>query len=505
MGASDTSITFMGSPGWATLSAGDIIKLVIDPTLGSATPSPNPLFEIVYVTAYTGSASTATVSRGEEGTTAQAHAINAIWVNGATAADFTVAGPTGPTGPTGATGPAGAAGATGPSGTAGAAGATGPTGPAGATGPVGATGPAGVTGATGPAGAGATGPTGPTGATGPSGGPTGPTGPSGASGPSGPAGATGPTGPAGATGATGPTGSGGLTPTGKSANYTASAGDLVLMTGANTVTLPSAPAISTQVGMIALSAQAWIKAGGTDTLNFLNDSFTQLPVPQGSQCVAVYDGGQWYFIQPPVDILPQDLPAGANLGYDYEFMNPGSSLPSGWSWTNQGTATYTEGIKSGLLADTNSSGANTNNWRILTEAAPSSFPFTVTAKIRFMVWGTTSGACFGLILSNGTAFVVTGLQISSAIGLVMNKYTNATTYSSNVASLNLDQWGETMYLRFTCSDNAHVSGYYSKDGLYWYTLFTNYAHGLGAPTAIGLGVNGSNNTISEVAEFFRVR
>lgn len=88
MAPTDTSITFTGSPGWATLAGGDYIKLVIDPTLGSASPSPNPLFEIVYVTAYTGGASTATIERGQEGTTAQAHAVNAIWMNGATAADF---------------------------------------------------------------------------------------------------------------------------------------------------------------------------------------------------------------------------------------------------------------------------------------------------------------------------------------------------------------------------------------------------------------------------------
>jgi hypothetical protein len=93
VGASDTSITFTGSPGWATLTGDDYIKLVLDPPT-STNPVPNPLFEVVYVTAYTGGDSTGTISRGEGDTTPVAHDINATWLNAPTAADFNSGGGT---------------------------------------------------------------------------------------------------------------------------------------------------------------------------------------------------------------------------------------------------------------------------------------------------------------------------------------------------------------------------------------------------------------------------
>lgn len=83
MASTDTSITFVASPGWATLASGDFIKLVVDPPT-STNPEPNPLFEIMYVTAYTAGATTATVSRAQEGTSAAAHAINATWLQALT-------------------------------------------------------------------------------------------------------------------------------------------------------------------------------------------------------------------------------------------------------------------------------------------------------------------------------------------------------------------------------------------------------------------------------------
>jgi hypothetical protein len=89
--STDTSITFTGSPGWATLTGDDYIKLVLDPPT-STNPVPNASFEIVYVTAYTGGSSTGTISRGEEGTTPVAHDINATWLNSPTAADYGAGG-----------------------------------------------------------------------------------------------------------------------------------------------------------------------------------------------------------------------------------------------------------------------------------------------------------------------------------------------------------------------------------------------------------------------------
>jgi collagen triple helix repeat protein len=128
------------------------------------------------------------VTRAQEGTTAQAFAVDASVSNRLTAATMTLLmnsgaqGPVGPQGPTGPTGPQGPAGATGPQG------ATGPAGPASTVpGPAGPQGPPGPTGADSTV-PGPQGPQGPAGATGPQG-PTGPAGVQGPQGPQGPAGA----------------------------------------------------------------------------------------------------------------------------------------------------------------------------------------------------------------------------------------------------------------------------------------------------------------------------
>ena len=145
---------------------------------------------------------------------------------------------------------------------------TGPSGPAGVTG-------AGVTGATGP-----TGPAGTAGAAGATG-PTGPTGPTGATGP------TGPTGPTGATGATGVTGTIGLVRTAnKISAYTAAPNDLVacdISGGSFTVTLPTAPANGTTIGVKIVVGNATgsngfiltVAAGGTDVFDNAGGATTQ--------------------------------------------------------------------------------------------------------------------------------------------------------------------------------------------------------------------------------------
>lgn len=77
-----TTITFASAPSWATLPKGNIIPLVLDPPGAS----PNGNYEVVYVTAYTSGATTATIKRGQEGTTGVAHSNGATWMVGPTAA-----------------------------------------------------------------------------------------------------------------------------------------------------------------------------------------------------------------------------------------------------------------------------------------------------------------------------------------------------------------------------------------------------------------------------------
>lgn len=85
------SATTLNSTELAALPAVDSTEhmaLVLDPTGAGNGP------EIVWVTAHTGSATSATIVRGREGTSGVAHASTITWVHTATASDFTTTGTT---------------------------------------------------------------------------------------------------------------------------------------------------------------------------------------------------------------------------------------------------------------------------------------------------------------------------------------------------------------------------------------------------------------------------
>jgi hypothetical protein len=90
LSGSGTTITFATVPPFATLVSPDYVPLVIEPATG-ASPSAN--FEIVHLTAYTVGATTGTVQRGQEGTTATAHNNGAVWGVVPTAQDFGTSSP----------------------------------------------------------------------------------------------------------------------------------------------------------------------------------------------------------------------------------------------------------------------------------------------------------------------------------------------------------------------------------------------------------------------------
>jgi hypothetical protein len=90
--ATATTITFAAAPSFATIVSPDFIPLVLDPPAG---PTPNPNFEIVYLTAYTSGATVGTVTRGAEGTTGIAHGVGAVWAQAPTLTDLKGQSPVG--------------------------------------------------------------------------------------------------------------------------------------------------------------------------------------------------------------------------------------------------------------------------------------------------------------------------------------------------------------------------------------------------------------------------
>jgi hypothetical protein len=90
LNASETSSTidFDAPPDFPTISGGDYIKLILEPTTSAG---PSSKYEVGHLTAYTNGDSSGTILRAQSGTTAVEHDVGATWACGATADDFTPA------------------------------------------------------------------------------------------------------------------------------------------------------------------------------------------------------------------------------------------------------------------------------------------------------------------------------------------------------------------------------------------------------------------------------
>lgn len=80
--AGDTTINGAGLANLAAIGATEHAAIVLDPKRTAGAP------EIVYVTAHTAAATSATVTRGQEGTTARSHASATEWGHVPTPADY---------------------------------------------------------------------------------------------------------------------------------------------------------------------------------------------------------------------------------------------------------------------------------------------------------------------------------------------------------------------------------------------------------------------------------
>lgn len=74
----DTTLSSNGLGGLAAIAAPDIAKIILDPAGSAGNP------EVVYVTAHSAAATTATIARAKESSTARAHAVGIPWVHGPT-------------------------------------------------------------------------------------------------------------------------------------------------------------------------------------------------------------------------------------------------------------------------------------------------------------------------------------------------------------------------------------------------------------------------------------
>ena len=162
---------------------------------------------------------------------------------------------------------------------------------------------------------------------------------------------------------------------------------------------------------------------------------------------------------------PNDtLWAGATT-YDEEFTADTLSLPSGWSWVNQGSATYDQKFGCGII-DHPGVGSG-DDIKLLVRSLPAGASWTATAKV------TASGTgapilSFGLALRESATgkFVTLGMQNNGANS---SKWNSPTSYNSAVTG-NLVSIIPVTYFRIIKNNTTSWDLQLSADGIAWWKL-----------------------------------
>lgn len=198
---------------------------------------------------------------------------------------------------------------------------------------------------------------------------------------------------------------------------------------------------------------------------------------------------------------PLSLGSGV-LGFDYEFNASSSSLPSGWSWINQGTATYQENYGAGLLVGTTQSG---ENYRGVVESfagAPSTW--TLTAKMDFAI-GNTQSSGGGLMLreSSSGKFYIFGMNYF--LDVQLNHWASTTSVTGTDVTTNVAM--TPSYFRVIKHSATSFDFLYSTQGTAWTTAIGAYNASYCVPDQIGFGVdaNGTTYTPQLACNWLRVR
>lgn len=201
---------------------------------------------------------------------------------------------------------------------------------------------------------------------------------------------------------------------------------------------------------------------------------------------------------------------GATLGYDEEFDDVGSTLPTGWSWVNQGTATYAERGGGGVVQHQGVA-ASGNDVKLLNRAIPSEAAFTIQAKVGCLLRDENWNG-FGLALRDSASGKLIALGALAGVGFRhfrVDDFTNPTTYSASGADVSLTTHVQYIRIQKVSATSWNVA--ISSNGIGWLTIATgvNPQTFLGtAPTHVGFYINAATGAgeVNEVAcEWFRVR
>jgi hypothetical protein len=223
--------------------------------------------------------------------------------------------------------------------------------------------------------------------------------------------------------------------------------------------------------------------------------------------IAVSGGGSYN--ENPLDI---DSPLGwgdGDIGYDEEFDQFASFLPSGWSWLNQGSSTYEEKFDKGVISGVAETGVH---WRGILRALPSESTWEAVIKRSWQSrQGNELGTGFVLRADNGKILVFYWYSNAGTNVTYITLWNDAdgSTPSIKVGPLSLQGipgiYPRYMRIRRNSATSYDFAG--SADGVVWHTISAAFdVSAFLTPTSLGFGgYNSSNNAWQMGCEFFRVR
>lgn len=193
---------------------------------------------------------------------------------------------------------------------------------------------------------------------------------------------------------------------------------------------------------------------------------------------------------------------GADLGYDAEFDAIGTTLPSGWAWVNQGSATFALRAGAGVIAVPANTG---DSIRALVRDLPSEATWDIKAKVSAPIT-TADFQGYGLVLVDTTNSRLMFHQATTQSGQVdTNRWSSFTATAAGAGTASAR--GYVQYVRIRKNSATSYDFGWSVDGVAWRwnaTAFNVSTH----MTINKMGFAGNTNgagAFDVACHWFRVR
>jgi hypothetical protein len=206
---------------------------------------------------------------------------------------------------------------------------------------------------------------------------------------------------------------------------------------------------------------------------------------QSYQCTdspytAIYNGSVWQY-------------------FAYGSLVTPPPLVSSLTWGNQGGAT---GVSTGELVMTAPTSSG-DNLRCLFKSSYPTTPYTFTVGVQTN-WPSANYFTSGIIVSDGTKYVVCGPIFSGTWQCWVGNYSSVTTNVGIAGIVGVTGWGNTMYL--TVNDTGTNLTYWVSTNPYDLQRIQIYSASrtayLGTPTKVGVFLDVNNTSYGAAAQFF---